>query len=127
MRDSIAGDKPSRGFIVCRDASPRVQAAAKLIPALRLKRYRMSFSLEEIESVAADSSRGQATACPVRSLASRPGQARLEVAASRVVCPREVGHGRVRLVHVPRLALRIVRIHVSDPVSDRDEHSEARS
>ena len=49
VKDNVTGEKTVRGIIVCRDVGPRVRAAARIIPNLRIKTYELSFRLQDVE------------------------------------------------------------------------------
>jgi len=48
VKDNVAKSAPVRGIIICRDAVPSVRAASKLIPGLTIKKYSMTFTVEEL-------------------------------------------------------------------------------
>ncbi|MFQ5792616.1 MAG: endonuclease NucS domain-containing protein [Acidobacteriota bacterium] len=48
VRDSIPNGETVRGIIICREAAPRARIAAKMIPDLKIKRYRMEFGFEDM-------------------------------------------------------------------------------
>ncbi len=48
VRENLSGGETVRGIPVCRDATARARAAAKMIATLRIKRYQMSFDFEDL-------------------------------------------------------------------------------
>ncbi len=49
VKENIGKDVNTRGMIICKDATARILNAAKLVPGLSIRRFRMSFSIEDTE------------------------------------------------------------------------------
>lgn len=50
MGDLTVGKKPVRGILVARDLSPDAIAAARVVPALQLRKYGFKFTFEAVDS-----------------------------------------------------------------------------
>lgn len=48
VRESVQGGETARGILVCRNATERIRAASKLIPDLRIKKYDIAFTFEDL-------------------------------------------------------------------------------
>lgn len=49
VRENLPNGEKARGMIICKEASPRVKAAAKMIPDFSIKRFQFSFIVESID------------------------------------------------------------------------------
>ncbi|MGC9971308.1 MAG: endonuclease NucS domain-containing protein [Bryobacteraceae bacterium] len=49
VRHTLPNGSNLRGIIICKDATGRARTAAKLVPGLSIKRFRLAFSIEDID------------------------------------------------------------------------------